>query len=371
MGAIIKFLKGEVVLVISFVLAVVSAFFVPPSQSYFEYIDFRTLALLFCLMAIVAGVNERGVLRALARALLKKCRNVRLFSLITTLLCFFSSMLITNDVALITFVPLTVAALCCGEGRRFLIPIITLQTVAANLGSMLTPVGNPQNLFLYSFYEMGIGEFLLAIAPYCALSLLLLCVSCLFLPRASLCESEESGERLLTDKRSVAHYCAYALLFVLCLLSVFRILPYYAVLPVVLVLFLLFDRKALLKVDYSLLATFLFLFLFIGNLGNIKAVSEFFSRIVVGNEVWTGILSSQIFSNVPAAILLSQFTADGYALLVGVNLGGLGTLIASMASLISFRYVAKEGGTGKYLLFFTLVNLIFLACNALLVLLVG
>ena len=360
MAKIKSFVKNEIVLIISFALALFSAFVVRPNAGYIDYIDFRTLALLLCLMAVMAGLNGLGVFRLLASKLLSFATTTRSLTLWLCMLCFFSSMIITNDVALITFVPFSIVALKLSDREKLLVPVITLETVAANLGSMLTPVGNPQNLYLFSAFNMTAGDFFITVLPYAVLSLVLLTASAFFIKKEKI--SVVSEEK--SDKINGKFCVVYAVIFVISILTVFRVIPYGITLAVSVAAILLFDRKALAKVDYSLLLTFVFLFIFIGNLKNIPAVSEFLGRTVSGNEVAVGIAASQIFSNVPAAILLSGFTENINNLLIGVNLGGLGTLIASMASLISFKLVAKEDvSSGRYILVFTAVNIAFLAFN--------
>ncbi len=358
-----EFIKKEAVLCISFVLAAASMLFVRPSAEYIGYIDFRTLALLLCLMLVMAGLNGLGVFRLLADKLLSKTGSMRSLALALNLLCFFSAMLITNDVALITFVPFTLIALKLSDKTDKAIILVVLETVAANLGSMLTPIGNPQNLYLFSAFNMGMAEFIGAVLPYALLSLVLIVLSSLLFDKGRIAvKSQGDKDRINRGKAAV-----YACLFVLSLLTVFRVLPYGITLGITLAAVLLSDRKTLLKADYSLLLTFVFLFVFIGNLGRIEAVSTLLKNIVTGSEVLIGVAASQVFSNVPAALLLSGFTQNAADLLVGVNLGGLGTLIASMASLISFKLIAKENiKSGRYLLVFTVVNVAFLAANLIL-----
>lgn len=364
-----EFLKSEAVLIISFALAVISAFFVTPDMQYIEYIDFKTLGLLFCLMAVVAGLNAQGIFDKMAVALLKKVGSVRSLCLTLTMLCFFSSMVITNDVALITFVPFTILVLRLCNREDKLIFLVTAQTVAANLGSMLTPIGNPQNLYLFSAYDMELGDFVLTLLPYGVLSLVMLCVCCLLTGGDRLDNLQINKE---IQKPKITNCIIYAMLFILALLTVLRVVDFVVTLCVTAVAVLVFDIKNFKRIDYSLLLTFVFLFVFIGNLGRIDAVSQFLQSIIAGREVAVGILASQVFSNVPAALLLSGFTDNANGLLVGVNLGGLGTLIASMASLISFKFVAKENvGTAKYIAVFSVVNIIFLALNFVLYILVG
>ncbi len=358
------FIKNEIVLVISFLLAVISSFIITPDKRYIDYIDYKTLSLLFCLMVVMAGLNNLGVFKICAEKLLSKTKSVKSLSLILCLMCFFSSMIITNDVALITFVPFTIITLKISSNEKSLIPLVAVETVAANLGSMLTPIGNPQNLYLFSFFEMDISSFLKTIIPYAAVSLMLVCLAALFTGKGKLEYRNQLDDNSKINSRPLL---IYAVLFILSLLTVFRVIPFYITLAVTVVIVFAFDRKTLLKIDYSLLLTFTFLFIFIGNLGNIESVSAFLKSAVTGNEVLVGIISSQVFSNVPAALLLSGFTDNAEALLVGVNLGGLGTLIASMASLISFKLIAKENiKTGRYMFVFTLINIVFLAVNILL-----
>ncbi len=363
MKRIFAYIKTEIVLMISFVLAVISVFFVQSDVSYAKTIDFRTLALLFSLMIIMEGINRLGVFRLIAEKMLGKVSTIRGIAGSLCLLCFFSAMLITNDVALITFVPFTVIVLKIANLESKMISVVILETVAANLGSMMTPIGNPQNLYLFSKMEIPGIVFVQTVFPYVLLSLVLLMVSVLFLGS----EKAATLDMEFNKKPDYKRLATYLILFVLAILTVFRLLPYMLLLGICVMVVLLMDRHVLKRVDYSLLLTFVFLFIFIGNLGEMQPVRIFLQQMIAGREVWISILASQIFSNVPAAILLSGFTDQTQALLIGTNLGGLGTLIASMASLISFKIIVKENvKAGKYLLHFTWVNIVFLACNVLL-----
>lgn len=316
------------------------------------------LALLAALMLAVAALGQAGLFDAVTAALLRRMRDTRRLAAVLVGVCFFAAMLMTNDVALITFVPLTLMLTAQTGTERFNIPIIALQTVAANLGSAMTPLGNPQNLYLYSLSGMGLGEFLRLMAPVTGLSLVLLSAAVLCLPCRPLGAADIRLNR--PDRRGLLLWGA---VFAVCLLSVLRVLHYGIALGAAVLAALLADRRLLRRVDYSLLLTFLFFFVFVGNMKALPTVSEALSGLVAGREMTVGILLSQVISNVPAAMLLSGFTADYPALLLGVNLGGLGTLIASMASLISYKlYAAADGArTGKYMLFFTAVNVVLLA----------
>ncbi len=365
---IAAFLKKEIVLTVAAVLALASAFVVKPDAEYLNYIDFRTLGILFCLMSVMAGLNGIGFFERTARALLKRTKNVRQMVLVLVLLCFFFSMLITNDVALITFVPLGLVMLALAGGetkKRFMIVTVVLQTIAANLGSMLTPIGNPQNLYLYGRSGMGMGEFLWMMLPLTAISLVLV-VGCVFvatrgagMPEGLSAEQTAEQGTGTTNRKKLA---LYGFLFLLSMLAVLRVLPWVHVLLVTFAVVLLVDTKVLRRVDYSLLLTFVVLFVFVGNVGRIPAFHSFLSSIVNGREVLTAAVCSQVASNVPAALLLSGFTDKLRELTFGVNVGGLGTLIASMASLISYKFVANDSPAdkGQYIRQFTLYNLLFL-----------
>lgn len=363
------FFKKETVLCVSIILAVVSMFIVPPDKNYWGYIDFRTLAILFCLMSVMAGLQKAGVFGQVAGKLLGHVRSGRGLIMVLVLLCFFSGMFITNDVALITFVPFTFIVLDMLGNElkdKLILPVVVMQTIAANLGSMLTPVGNPQNLYLYGKSGLSIGEFLMLMLPYTILSLVLLVGWSLIqgraCPQAFASGGASAQDDLLQRREAVYPLVVYLLLFLICLLAVGRILPWQAVFFAVLIIVTVTDRKVFAKVDYFLLLTFIGFFVFVGNIGRIPAFRDFLQNMITGREVYTSIVASQIISNVPAALLLSGFTEDYAGLIVGTNLGGLGTLIASMASLISYKYVAKEtkGCKGKYMMYFTAGNIFFL-----------
>lgn len=354
------FLREETVLCASSALAVFSMFIVPPDGQYAGYIDVRVLALLFSLMVVTAGLQKQGVFSVLASALLPKAEHTGQLRLMLVFLCFFSSMFITNDVALITFVPFTVVVYTMAGLRPQMMTVIILQTIAANLGSMLTPIGNPQNLYLYSVSGMSMTEFIKTMAGLTAVSGVLLWLCCV-LPRRRLLKSAFEKQRLIPDRKGKLCIGFYAVLFFVSLLSVLRILPYQAPLLLAAAGAALTDRSVLKKVDYGLLITFVSFFVFIGNIGRIEAVKDILSEILKGRECIVGFLSSQIISNVPAAVLLSGFTDNWRELLKGVNIGGLGTLIASMASLISYKLYVKEEPEKKmkYLLYFTGMNVLF------------
>ena len=463
------------------VLAIISCFFVTPGREYLSYINWRTLILLFCLMAVVAGFAKAGVFRYISRKLSQRMKDTRRLSVGFMLLCILLSMFVTNDVALVTVVPLTLLTMMgCSEKAK--IQTLVQETIAANLGSMLTPFGNPQNLYLTSYYGIGMGEFLRLMLPYTGVALVILLLQTLISPKeglggkareagipeerakgaetpegeareaaipergaseaeipegrakgagtpereareagipergaseaeipegrakgagtpereardagipegrvkeaaipegknreaASLYESGENltgkdemyeealREKLLRSKGRLVSILLYGILFIVSMFSVARILDYRILFGIILITILVYDRSVLRNVNYTLLLTFVSFFVLIGNLGAMTQIQAALTQMIEGRELLTAILSSQIISNVPAAVLLSGFTDQGKALIVGTDLGGLGTLIASMASIITFQLYSLESGAkkGKYLLTFTLWNVI-------------
>ena len=363
MKTIKELMKKETVFCVSFLLALVSSLIVRPDRAYLAYPDYRTLALLFCLMVIVAGFQSLGVFVLLGQFLLKRAGSLRNLPIIMVLLCFFSSMVITNDVTLITFVPFTLLVYQMIRREEQVLKLVVLETIAANLGSMATPIGNPQNLYLYSISGITMKEFAWAVWPYAILALVMLLAVLAFGKDEPLSGGIMEEQKKEGGKPLWILLLPFLVLLFLCLLVVFRVLSYGPVLIVVAAVIFLMNRKLFGKVDYFLLLTFLCFFVFIGNVKRIPEISGFLTSLVGGRELFAGILASQVISNVPAAILLSGFTEDYPVLLTAVNLGGLGTLIASLASLISFKFFAREypDQKGKFLKIFTLWNLLFLA----------
>ena len=352
-----NFIKKEAVLCIALGLAVLSVFWQPVDREYLEYIDWDTLMLLFCLMAAMAGFQRLGVFQRIGDALLAAVTNTRSLLLILCFLPFFFSMFITNDVALITFVPFGMIVLqMCGK-EKLVIPLVVLQTIAANMGSSLTPIGNPQNLYLYSQSGAKVGDFLLWMLPYTLVTGICIWLAVLFQKKEQVDYKPEKSGAVWGKKRKF-YFISYAVLFLFCLLSVAKVLPPLVLFLMALAFFLAADRKILWCIDYALLGTFIGFFIFIGNLGRLPAFRDFFAGILTGHETLAGVISSQVISNVPAALLLSGFTDKWERLVVGTNLGGLGTLIASMASLISYKQMVRQypGLKGKYFLYFTLGN---------------
>ena len=363
---LIHFFEQEIVLCAALALAALSMLLVRPDAEYLSYIDFRTLAILFCLMGAMAGLQKTGVFQWIAQALLTRVRETRQLVWILVLLCFFSSMAITNDVALITFVPFTFTVLRLigpEAGRRLMVPIVVLQTVAANLGSMLTPIGNPQNLYLYGRARLSLGSFLLLMLPYTCVSFLLILLQSTMQARAYNIPIEVSFHEQVRLRGKEMRLAGYLVLFAVDLPTVARVVPYGLTLFITVIGLLILDRSIFARVDYSLLLTFVGFFVFIGNMGRLPVFYEFLQKIVSGHELSAGAAASQVISNVPAALLLSGFTDDLSPLIIGVNIGGLGTLIASMASLISYKFVAREepGIKGLYFRQFTVTNVCFLA----------
>lgn len=357
MKAAVSFIKKELVLVISALLALLSMLLTPPGKAYLGYIDFAVLAVLFCLMAVVAGLSKAGLFDFLSIKILQKSKSTKGIAFVLVFACFFSAMLVTNDVALITFVPLAIAVLHSTSQKQTVF-VIVMQTVAANLGSMLTPIGNPQNLYIYSYYKLNITQFLQAVAPVCAFSLVLISAVLFMFKGSAIAVRCEEGVRV--NKKQLIIYFA---LFLLCALTVLHLISYAACFIITVLVIAAADYKIFKRIDYALLLTFVAFFVFVGNVSAVPQIKQLLQQLISGSELAWGIAASQIISNVPAAIMLSGFTQNAKDLLLGVNIGGLGTIIASLASLISYKLYAKSTGARPMLFLgvFTVINLGFLA----------
>jgi len=351
-----NFIKKETVLCVAAVCAIATMFVIPPDKEYLHYIDFRVLCLLLCLMAVVAGLKTIGLFNWLTYQLLRRIRNGRVLSVTLVMLPFFSSMFVTNDVALIIFIPFTLMLLDQLGCSRSIIPVTVFQTIAANLGSMATPVGNPQNLYLYAFYNMSIGDFFSVTLPLTAISLVgLAAASIPLLPKKLPQQALEKA-----DISSIKQLLVYLVLFALCLLTVFRVIPYPVTTAITVLVLFLTDRKLLKEIDYMLLLTFVCFFTVSENLGRVDAIQVFLQQLLQTNALLTAVGTSQIISNVPAAVVLSGFTNQWKEILTGVNIGGLGTPIASLASLITIKFYMRWPGAKilRFIGYFMVANLV-------------
>ena len=357
MMAVMRFIKKNVVFCVAALAAVVTSFFVPPDAEYASYFDWKTLACLFLTLAVVCALRNIKFFTILARRLVRAAGNLRGLFLLLITITFIGSMLIANDMALITFLPLGYFALCAAKKERYMAYLFILQNISANLGGMLTPFGNPQNLYLYSYYHIPTGEFCAIMLPPFLLAITLLVLACLPIKAEKLAIDERFPEKL-----NVRRTVLYLAMFAFSLFIVFRVVPYWVGLVLLPAILLFVDREALKMVDYPLLGTFFFFFIFAGNLARIDAVNEALSALLRKDTLLVSVLSCQGISNVPSAVLLSRFTTDYRALLLGVNIGGTGTLIASLASLITFSEyrVLYPQRTKQYVGLFTLLNVVFL-----------
>lgn len=351
------FFIKNVVLCVATLAAAVTAFIVPPDAQYLEYFDFKTLTCLFCTLAVVCALRNIRFFTLLAKKIVTVFKNTRASVLALVYITFLGSMLIANDMALLTFLPLGYFVLSSTGKQKYMAFTFIMQNIAANLGGMLTPFGNPQNLYLYTRFSIPTGEFLLTMLPPFCISIAAITACCLlFVKKEPL---EVAGEEI---RLPVARTIVYGVLFVLSIVIVFHVVPFWIGLIVVPLCLLFMDRKALAQVDYGLLLTFVAFFVFAGNMARIDGVKNFFGGLMEQNPLLVSVLSCQVISNVPSAILLAQFTGNYRALLVGVNIGGVGTLISSLASLITFRqYVSHDKqGTGRYVALFSAFNFAFL-----------
>lgn len=354
---ILALLKKNIVLCIAVIAAGITSILVPVDRAYIGYFDFKTLTCLFCVLAVVCALKNINFFYMLARKVIEIFKNARMSVLGLVYITFIGSMLIANDMALLTFLPLGFLVLTTTGKEKYMAFTFIMQNIAANLGGMLTPFGNPQNLYLYSHYEIPDAEFVRIMAPPFLLSVVLITLCCIvFVKKEPL---TLPNEKITVDPKKAS---LYLVLFALAIVIVFRVIPYWIGLVVIPAVLLIVDRKALRMVDYGLLFTFVFFFIFAGNMARIEAVRELFSMLLTKSTLLFSVLSCQCISNVPSAILLSQFTENYRDLLVGVNIGGAGTLIASLASLITFREYVKHnpGKTGYYIGLFSAFNFSFL-----------
>ena len=351
------FIRKNAVMLIALTAAAVTSIIVPVDKEYAGYFDFKTLTCLFCVLAVVCALKNINFFYMLARKIVQLFKTARMSVLALVYITFIGSMLIANDMALLTFLPLGYFVLSSTGKQKYMAFTFIMQNIAANLGGMLTPFGNPQNLYLYTHFNIPNLEFMAIMAPPFVLSVLLITVCCIvFVKSEPLNVPDEKV--VLNPKRTVL----YLLLFALSIAIVFRGIPYLIGLIIIPTVLFFADRKALEDVDYGLLLTFVFFFIFAGNMARVYAVRELFSVLLEKSTLLFSVISCQCISNVPSAILLSQFTGNYQDLLVGVNIGGVGTLISSLASLITFRAYAEHnpGKTGHYIALFSVFNFAFL-----------
>ena len=351
------FVRKNLVMCIAFLAALITSLIVPPDREYLGYFDVKTLTCLFCVLAVVCALKNIDFFYILARRIVILFGNARLCILALVYITFIGSMLIANDMALLTFLPLGYFVLSATQKKQYMAFTFIMQNIAANLGGMLTPFGNPQNLYLYTKFQIPTGEFMAIMAPPFALSILLITVCCILFVTSEPLRLEGTPIALNTPR-----VLLYLILFTLSIVIVFRGIPYWIGLIVIPFVLLFADRKALKRVDYPLLFTFVFFFVFSGNMARIDAVRNLFSYLLDKSTLLFSVASCQVISNVPSAILLSQFTENYADLLVGVNIGGAGTLIASLASLITFReYIKHEPKkVFHYIKMFSIFNFAFL-----------
>ena len=357
MSRFFSFLKSNAVVLIASLCAIITSVIVPPDSEYLDYFDFKTLTCLFCVLAVVCALKNIRFFYTIAKYIVRKFKNVKICVLILVYITFIGSMLIANDMALITFLPLGYFILHSTGKEKYMAFTFIMQNIAANLGGMLTPFGNPQNLYLYTKFLIPDLEFVRIMAPPFILSVMLITVLCLIFVKSEPLEIKERAASLPWWRVSV-----YLLLFALSIAIVFRTVPFIIGLIVIPTALLILDRRALLEVDYGLLLTFVFFFIFSGNMARIEPVRELFSSLLSKDTLLVSAISCQFISNVPSAILLSQFTDNYKELLLGVNIGGVGTLISSLASLITFREYSKHDKRHVlgYIVKFLIVNFLFL-----------
>ncbi len=357
MDRIISFIRKNTVMVIAMCAAIATSIIVPPDKEYLGYFDYKTLTCLFCVLAVVCALKNINFFYMLARKIVEYTHNVRASILALVYITFIGSMLIANDMALLTFLPLGYIVLVSTKNEKYMAFTFIMQNIAANLGGMLTPFGNPQNLYLYTKFNIPNGEFMSIMAAPFIVSIILITICCIVFtkPEPIILDDEQV-------KLSPRRVTLYLLLLVLAIAIVFRGVPYWIGLIIIPAVLIFADRKALKMVDYPLLLTFVFFFIFSGNLARIDMVQHFFEMLLERSTLIVSTLSCQVISNVPTAILLAQFTDNYHELLIGVNIGGVGSLVASLASLITLREYSKHNAekTKNYIVLFSAFNFAFL-----------
>lgn len=350
---LVQFAKEQAVLTIATIAMIITCFIVPLDTEYVGYFNFRTLATLFCTLAVVAAFSHIHVFEIISKTIVIKLHNLRNATLGLVFITFFGSMLLANDMALLTFLPLGFFVLNSTDNKQAMAFTFIMQNIAANLGGMVTPFGNPQNLYLYSYFHIDTMEFVKIMLPSFLAATVLIVICCLFVKKTPLTLKKDS-DYVLDKKRTLI----YSLLFVASILIVFRVVPYTWGTLLITIALLLLDKDAIKEVNYPLLATFCVFFVFSGNMARIDVVSKLFETILPINTLLFGILSCQFISNVPSAVLLSHFTSDYASLLPAVNIGGCGTLIASLASLITFSEFKKHQpeNVKRYVIQFSAIN---------------
>lgn len=356
-----KIIAKEPILVIGFILLLISIFFVPIDRAYVGYVHFKTLGCLLSLMIALKGMEKERLLDVIAEQVSSKIVDLKGLSFILVFVCFISAMFMTNDVALIAIVPITLVIVQSYGLEKYGMLLVALQTLAANIGSSLTPIGNPQNLYLFMQSDWELISFLMTMLPVVLFGAVLLFLACMMMPKVQVIRSQSTKKQRLDGMR----LAVYFVMFLIALAAVFEWLPYYIALGVIVVLCLLIEKRVLKEVDYSLLLTFVVIFMLVGNLARIDQINKIIAGVIDKDTFLTAVITSQIISNVPTALMLSGFTENMKELLLGVNVGGMGTLIASMASIISYKlYVGEYKHHGmKYLMVFTILNLLFLALS--------
>lgn len=357
MKNILNFIKKEIVLFVAIILAIITCFFVPIDKEYLSYFDYTTLVTLFCMLAVVAGLKKTNIFELISRKMISIFKSRRGVILSLVFGTFFFDMIVANDMSLITFLPLTYIVLHTTGNDKYLAFTFIMQTIAANMGGMITPYGNPQNLYLYSYYNIDTIEFFTILSTY-TIAVAILLLICLFFVKNEKLEIKNDTKLNIDKKRLIV----YSILFIIVILSIFRVIPYLVTFVICLISIFIIDRSVFKNIDYALLATFFVFFIFSGNMSRIPLIKNFISDIVVNNTLVAGIVYCQFISNVPTAIFLSKFTANYKDLLISVNIGSLGILISSLASLITLKEFLKHQKENfrKYILMFTCFNTLFL-----------
>ncbi len=353
-----KWIKAEILFCVTFSLAVattiVFSFDTKKLIGAVSFIDFRLLSLMLCLMLIMQGFIKIGVFNVLSQKILSKIQTTRLLSITLILICFFTATFFTNSVALISFIPFTILVYSAVGWKQKLVYVVALETIAANLGGMLTPIGNSQNLFLFSNFDITLASFLLITVPLGVLGLAVVILVCCVLPSRNL-KLNFPQKQVISSKLKLAIYSGMFLTFILVVL---RVLPWQYIALIIVGYFLVLETKSMLTVDWFLIFTIACFFIISYNLQQSQVLQVFLKTVVLDNEFIISVILSQFISNMPTAILISSFTDNIKAVLIATNIASFGTLVASLGNLVAYKLFAKSQPSGalKYLKIFSILN---------------
>ncbi len=336
MNKVLKFFKNNIIFTIVVVIAAISCFFVPFDKGYLDYFEWNTLACIFLLLLIIAGFANIQFFEKVARIIVKRFKNTRSVIMCLIFVTYVSALINANDMSLLTFLPLAYIVLKYTNNQRYIAFTFIMQNIASNLGGMLVPTGNPQNLYIFSFYKMSLWEFLKIMALPTLMALVLIVIVCMFVKKEPLTYVDNTNNKLNVKKSII-----YGVLYLITLLVVLRVIPWWIAMIVIVIAMAICDWKSFLMVDYTVPLTFVCFFIFSGNMARIPAITNLMESFVDKYTYLTAYISCNLISNVPTAVLLSKFTNNYAHLLVSVNVASLGIIFSSLSGVIALKEYTK------------------------------